>query len=74
MGKRKKRSPDQKLYASLRNTWDRNPRTRIKESQKIYNRKKAKKELHHFLKEKGRDGVPFYILLLFDRKFREKHT
>lgn len=38
--KKKKKNP----YLTVRNTWTRKPLTHIKESDKLYNRQKAKKD------------------------------
>jgi hypothetical protein len=48
MGKRNNQIKLLDVYKSLRKVWIRNPRTKIKESDKVYNRKKEKLK---FIKE-----------------------
>jgi len=56
MGKKKKKKiigeiDMLKIYKSIRKTWAINPKTRVKKSDKIYNRQKAKQEFRKMLKE-----------------------
>jgi hypothetical protein len=57
MGKRKQKKKQQidllDCYKKIRQTWEINPRTRVKTSDKKYKRSKAKQKFRRELKDQG---------------------
>lgn len=57
MGRKKKKNKDKidslEVYQGIRKTWEINPRTRVKPSDKKYKRSKAKQKFRRELKDQG---------------------